>query len=691
MSGSYFDVGGDEQYQKVIEKAVEIKRKPITEKEKERDKEKLKISVIEGLTRDLGLLRQYARKLYGFNSVFREKVFQSASSQLSGSPGRNSSIGKDSLTVFSAAQQHRITSREIAENEEIPPGNFLIRSGGKEKSIEFPGGSVAAFERTLKKANEKDPLFDLSLIQKKKDCYVLVIHALAAGESGRLSLIEDTGGIMKKLELFTDERSPEKKNLFKSENLENKKNIITDERVITLEPGAAGVVKFSPVETLKNNGNLQLSAAWRTAEKTQKTASEEILITDFSMELGLTQRIGFEDLEFRSPMLDAFGKIHETDIAATNITPDLPAEPKQSACDPAFFKLAYRIENELKEYVYALPADFSNRAEGSVDALISFSDIAGSNSSESLEINSIMLFNRNDLFTLILDYPQLINETDSGDKWSPVHEITRPANAVFSYQGVRIEREENTISNLINDTVLTLHDTLSTGENEAGTPIEFSIERNFTAISDSIVNLIGQFNIVTEKLNRLQSAADPEPGTKEEEKDLFGLFRNETLFRMFRDKMHQSINTPYETSKPEVMRLLKQAGMSAVFTLGNVNDLNNGKIEVNEEMYKAAINTMPELTSELFGFSTGGDGIINSGFAWALGELVQNYTMRGAFFDTIKAACQRKIEQLEKSIADDEKKLESYKQKLARDGIEIKQAQEEFERMSKWLDKSVPK
>lgn len=191
---------------------------------------------------------------------------------------------------------------------------------------------------------------------------------------------------------------------------------------------------------------------------------------------------------------------------------------------------------------------------------------------------------------------------EQGLKLNDANEI-EAENATFTINGMETTRRSNTFE--VNGMNITLHETF------ANRDVSLNVKRDTEKISETIMSFVNEYNELLELINGKTSQEffrDYPPLTDEErrelsereaelwdEKAMSGLLRNDSMLRSgmnnFRQQMYGQVMGGMDTQ----IRQLAQIGIT---TTSNFRD--GGKLEVNEDRLRAAIESDAEGVFQLF-------------------------------------------------------------------------------------------
>ncbi|WP_034815958.1 flagellar filament capping protein FliD [Exiguobacterium alkaliphilum] len=182
-------------------------------------------------------------------------------------------------------------------------------------------------------------------------------------------------------------------------------------------------------------------------------------------------------------------------------------------------------------------------------------------------------------------------------------------NAQFKVNGIDVERATNTVT--IDNMTLTLKSRFPTPDNPTAGPVTLSAATDTQKIFDNIKGFVDKYNETIDLMNKkvreerfrsfapLTKAQRDELSEDEikkwEEKAMSGMLKGDTILRSAMDSLRGKWSGTSSATNDAEMRQLFQIGLStgADFT-------NGGKIELNEEKLKAAIEKDPEQVYQLF-------------------------------------------------------------------------------------------
>jgi len=665
----------------ILEKVKDVRYEVVEEREEEKDEIKLKNRVLDELKDELSQLEKYAQKLYGYDSVFKLKKFSSAAERyLAGSARQNAALGEYALKIIQIAAKHKIASRTTGRQEKIPAGSFKIGVGERELSFDFRGGNIYALAELFNRENLQD-IIRAAVVKKSKSQLVLILEAQQTGSDNKLRLLEDSDGILKFLDLFGKPPPPAPEYIVSPAKADKDKNIEARKDYFILNSGASYEPDTGSGIELDKKSFISGEISWSPLtdiDPEQKqpplTVNEDKLISPQDSIMAEEPGLIFKDKALESfPGAGPAGKAEGEE----------EKEPSVKESDDTFLKIYFVKNGRLVTKKIGIGSDFTLTNSGKKNFNIGLKDLRPGANERVLTIDKLKFINNNTGVVYRIKYPQLIKKDQAEQKSVQAkHELTPALDALFDYKGVRVRRKKNTVDDLLDGVTLNL-------KRPSPDKVEFEVERDMEAVQNSIVNYIGQYNLIMELLNivlaRSKSQADK---VDEKEKKKFTIFRNEFAIKALREKMIKIMSSSFPTSDRETLSMLVQIGIESVFSVGGYDDLNQWKKQLKEPVFKDAMQKMPQLVQELFSYDNDGDNLPDSGCAYELKKIIKSYTSRGGVLALQKQANNRKIKEVDRRIAKEEKKIDSFLNKLEKDLISARAAKREMKRMMEYFEQT---
>ena len=666
MPSPFLDIDKEKGYGELIEKLVEARRAPIETLERNKEKERLKITFFDEISKDFSDLRNYARRLYGVNSVFRKLKFDSDQpSTLEGSAFGIGLEGEYAVRIKEIAKAHRIASRSVSPSLSLPAGIIRLRVGEQDIVLNFKGGTLRDLERLFFNSAYRSHL-DMAVVRQNKKNAIVILSAAKTGKKNIIHLIEDESGLFTtSLGLFTL-REIEHFDLFQTQPDPQSGEESAGEELLQLPPGESRVYENLDVP-FPSDHVLVFEARWQKLSP-ERLESRQV---DWSMRFQEIQRIEFGDLSFESFSLLPFPSgetVRQKESVKTNAGEGAPL----------FLVLEGEGDGEAVTRSVLLPEGALTQEKGEEIYRLALESPASSR--KKLRWMAARFTNTSQTHDYFITSP-VLKSVDSESRYRPAKEIDSAKDTILSYKGVDVERDSNEVDDLIPGIRLKL---LQASEGE----IKFSVEPDEEAIFAEFARFLAQFNMCTEKMNIAFSSKRAPPDEEEDRQKRYGLFQGELTFRLLRDRFRNLLTRPYPTSQPQTLSILPQIGLSPVYVPGDPYHQDAGKLDLEEAKYLTTFRAYPRLVAELFGYTSGESLIINSGIAYEMSSLLRQYIGPAGIFRVNRETVERRIKDLDRDITKKKKELDTYRKKQEREFSQLQSAQDRLERMQKMLEKS---
>ncbi len=629
---------------KIIKGLVDAEKVRLTRMEKDRDALKSKKKVWQDLKRKLSLLEGDAKELYGFNNPFNEKIAKSSDeSVITATASRTALEETKKITVEQIATSDRFKSNSLSKDFHVPPGKYVFIVGKKKVAFNYTGGSLKDFSEKINKRGKN--LLRSTVIKDTPDTYVITIESLKTGRENRLKFEEKAvdfalkAGILERTET-TERDIPITKYTVQpwTKELTEKSYSLSDGNLTVNQTKELKIPVDPP---FKLNKNMVLSIEVKT-EKIPEKPKEKIKPPP-GPKLPESGEIEFEGIKIRNEPLKL-------------ILPQWkPPEEKKRVDD---MQVLF-IESNGKTYPL-------KKIEDSEDFKVYQFDVGKITD----RIDAIEIRNRNTHRRITIRNARIFDKTARG-KFKPLHPLNEAGNARLKIDGIEVERDSNTIDDLIPGVKITL-------QGKSDKPVELKVERDKEAIKNSIIKLVGHYNQVITEIDVVsskdESIIDEATYLSDEEKknlkDKLGSMIGDISIFQLKNKLQSIMMNPYKTEGGRDLSLLAQIGISTdTRKPGEVTTVDKtklrGYLEINEDKLDEAISDHPEWVKELFGYDTDGDLVVDSGIAYALDTQLKPYIDVGGII-AIRAGT------LDNQIKNKNRDIESYKQHLKDYEAELK-------------------
>ncbi len=619
----------------IVSKLMELERIPLERKQDELDKYENEKTVWQDISRNISKVEDAAKKLYGFENPFSERIAESSDEDvLTATVGRDAIEEQKTIKIINMAASDRFLSDSMDKDFDAPDGTYSFTIGEEEISFNFRGGSLS---RLADRINSRGrDLLHAQVIKDTPDTSVILIESTKEGLENRLIFNEGTAldfavsaGVLKRSDssMRNIALTPEEAGtLFK---LDEKNNLV-------LQPGAQGSIPVNP--SVKDNGKMVL----------------EITFTVNEMEQGEwtppTPPTGPDEL---TPGSISFKGIT---ISNSNSTVEMPQyqepEPPEVIDDFEVFSLVA----DGKETI--LPGFRKTSEEQTIT--INLRDAAGA-------ADAIKFFNKN-TFREISISDIKIYDPDARGEWEPARPVSTASDAKIKIDGIEVRRTSNTIDDLIPGVTLNIN-----GESDKAVKLDIKPDREL--IKDTIIEFVGNYNRLQAELGILVSndgglISEIDYFSDEEKKtarERLGLFQGDSTLNQMKSRLQYIMMEPYTTSAGDNLKLLSQIGIStnsSGFGGGINNSKLRGYIEINENDLDSALTENLVAVKELFGIDSDGDLVVDNGAAYKTQEYTKPYTGTGGIVAYRISSLDSRITRTERDIASYELKLEDKEAEL---------------------------
>ncbi|MEI8094998.1 MAG: flagellar filament capping protein FliD [Spirochaetales bacterium] len=535
-------------------------------------------------------VRDSAKVLYGFNTPFGSKVGTSGNEDaLTVSATRAASNGNYNVKVLASAANDRLLSGSLALDKQIPSGDYLFKIGDKEVALTFKGGKLSSFVDAI---NLKKPdLLKASLIKDTAETQILQLEAVPVGAKNSLSFQKAAESTLKDLGMIGSPAGFRK---------------VLLEKDTTVVPGASQTwAPESPISVaagteLRMTVKVQVAPAPAAAS----TNAKGFVLPD-------SPAVTYEGIT----------------ISGAAMKGDIPLPPP--AAPPPEVRsmkgLSVKVETgaltlpELPDsetatsYTYVFPAA----------TVLSSVDLANGNSARSITVSGISLVDPKVPSGLVATHP-----------------LSKASDAELDFEGIRVKRDSNAVSDLIPGVTLNL-------KGASDKPVSVKVEPDKKAIKDGIISFLASYNRLITDILVLTSIRDTNPAAspiiteasyltdaeKSKAEANLGRFQGDIALNQTKNGLQRILMNPYPTDGSP-FSLLAQIGIST--NAANTGDKVNvsklrGYLEVDEPKLDESIARDVDGVRKLFGNSTDGSLIVNTGAAFGVDELLKPATQLGGF------------------------------------------------------------
>jgi flagellar hook-associated protein 2 len=636
---------------KLIEGLMSVERLPKERTERNIGALETQKGYWQEIGRRISSLRDGARSLYSFQNPFTERVARSADDQvITAAATREAGEREYHFTVKQVAQADRFLSRPLEDSFRVDPGTYAFSVGENEISFDFRGGTLKEFTDLINRRGQGR--LGASLIAVERGAKALLIESKVTGAKNRLGFSGDSEKLAYSTGMAERLNDSRREVPFQEDTL----TYISDRQYINLEESlsvyAGGAVSV-PV-----NPGVQARAPWVIQFETLTSLLPEDAWTEPPPPPG--------------PEIPPAGEVSyggvtiENDPASTPLPSWTPPSPPRRVDDLSMLSLVFSDGSKV-------PLPPVNDSPGFVTTRYDLDGIAGGRVLRALEIN-----NGNTHRDLSIRNVQIFNPEALGG-FRPRNPVSTAQDALITMEGIEIQRDTNTIDDLIPGVTLNVRGISSR-------PVNLGIEPDRESVKDSIITLVGNYNRLMAEMNVLTRTdariLDELSYLSEEERQTMrgrlGAFSGDTVLNQFKNSMQRAASMPYRTSGEEQdYILLAQIGISTDARragLGGGYDPARlrGYLEIDEKVLDAALETKLPMIQQLFGYDTDGDLIVDSGLGLTIENLSRPYVESGGFISLKTGA-------LDSRISQDRRRIETMDRQLAAREAQLKMQYSQME------------
>jgi flagellar hook-associated protein 2 len=584
----------------MVKQLVELEKKPIKRWEMENVYSKAQMEAWAEVRKRTSDLQTKTRNLTTFTSpLATKKLVPSVEGVLSGEATRGAKAGKKSIEILELASKHQISGRHADLNKKIKEGKFTIVSGKEKIELEFQGGSLTDLANLIK--NSAASVANTHLVRVNSEEGIISLTAVKSGKKNQLKFM-DPDGILNMGGLVGEYTPPPE----------------AEKIAINLDPGS---MEAYETENFENN----LQPEWKPLKE----------------ETGL--------------------KIH----SATAFAFPLPAiSPKEQD------KLKFEITGETKPPRLDIVVYFKGEGESEERfrnaSLYPVDDSYEWLVSESIyekTITKLVLKNSGDKAFSIVSVA-LVSEPE----WlgaEPANIIAEATDAVFKIDGIEIRRDKNEdINDVLESVSFNFHKITEE-------PITFDIEPDTKKGKDLIVEFVQSYNELL-KLSKEATFVDRDGKLKDkdftsdrdrkanidkdfwENKENTGLLAGDNSILRLTSGMKTIISGAYPNKQERGYKTLAEIGISTGGIGSNWEKIQDGMLQIDDELLSKALNENPEAVKELFAADLNNDAITDEGVGYRLVEHLKPYNQFAGGLIT------GKVKFLEEKISDNKKKIKNH-------------------------------
>lgn len=584
----------------MVKQLVELEKKPIKRWEMEIVYSNAQIETWNEMRKRTSDLQSKTRNLTTFTSpLATKKIIPSVEGVLSGEATRGAKAGKKSIEILELASKHQISGKHTDINKEIPAGKFAVLSGKEKIELEFPGGDLNDLSKLIK--NSAASIASTHMVRVNSEEGIISLTSVKSGKKNQLKFM-DPDGILSAAGLVGEYTPPPEPSI----------------QSITLNPS-----QVEEHESEKYENNLQPE---------YKPVQDEAGLKMNSL------------TAFRFPVSGIVPKENDS------LRFQLAGEDKPPRLDVGVFFQEEGDEEERFRNSSLYPGEDGYEWE-LTGALIG------------KKITKVLLVNSGDS-PIVLSKLELV----SPPEWEgaePANVIAEAQDAVFKVDGIEITRESNeNINDVLESISLNLHKTTEE-------PITFEIEPETDKGKEMIQEFVKSYNELLKftkeatfvdrdgRITQKDFASDTDRSANIDKdfwkkKEKTGLLAGDNSVLRLTSGLKTILSGAYPNKQERGYKTLAEIGVSTGRIGSNWEKIQEGMLQIDEELLSKALNENPEAVKELFAADLNRDAITDEGVGYRIVEHLKPYNQFAGGMIT------GKVKFLEEKIADNKKKIKNH-------------------------------
>ncbi len=647
----------------MINKIMKYESAPVDRMKGNVDQYKKEKSVWNELGTKLGQVQDSARKLFGFQNPFNDRIANSSNDAvLTATATRQAQEHTNSVVVQQLAQADKFLSKDLPLDYRVPAGTYSFRVGDTEKSFSFRGGKLAEFADAVNR--NAASIVHASVVRNTVSTQVLVIEALKTGAKNRLTFQKDAeslavdAGVIERVQNNSREVNISGSSVAAWNQPLNDMNISVSDGTVTLPPGTELSLPVNPPITF--SGKMVLSL--------------EISVKNLGGE-AYTPPSPPPGPSIPSPGSTSLGGVTIHGNASQVPLPQWkpPSPPKRVEDHQILFaqngdRVVSLPEVTDTDGFKQLTIPITDFVQG-MTAL----DIRNRNTERRVEVRNVRIYD-----------PQ------SRGNFRPSHAVSQAQDAKLSVDGVEAVRDSNTISDLVPGTTLELHSV-------SPAPVTLSVEPDRKTVKNSIIEFVGRYNQLLTTINIVNSKTPDvvdevtyfTPDEKKKAMDELGILQGDMTMSMLKSKLQDAMMSAYPTDLGRQLTLLAQIGISTNTSAPGTQAYDvsrlRGYLEINEQQLDTALKEhLPEI-KQLFGSDNNGDLAVDNGAAYKIDQLVSPYIQVGGIIAIRTQGLDTRIASTNKEIDALNRRLDQRRSDLKDQFARMQGAMGELQRQSQGL------
>ena len=641
--------GVNNQYEKLVEAIMKAERLPREKVATELEKYKGYLSFWQSLNQFSTQVRDVSRSFYSFNNPFNEHVaISSNESSITALATRDAKEQVAKIAVKQIASVDSFLSAEVSKDMKVEAGTYIFRVGEKTLELKWNGGNYKSFMQAINRRG-KD-FISVSEVKVTPKTTAILISSSLLGEKNKLSFDGDAlpwalkMGFLKKGEIgktileYSNVNIPQTSSTeLKLEKLPNTKDAELLEIVFSFQDIENEVAQNESLATVDKeaqgkNTSKDPEGVVPLFETVGSVSYKGIILKNNPSKV-------FDEGDASLVPQDETSNLENVEISeetdeSNSATNEPKVDEKTKAKDLNIFTLKF----ESGEFVRLTSVQDTKEKQVLHFPL-----------SDDKKVSSILLDNNND-FSLKIESVKIFTK-DLSEKYVPANPTSTAADAIISYQGIEMKRDNNKIDDVIPSVTLNLHAKTEKAE-------DITIKPDVELVKSSIIEFVAKYNRLMAEINILTTNKNEvieelsyfSDDEKTSALKRLGSFYGDTTLSSLKSNLQQRISNAYGVSEDLPIKLLVEMGISTNASSGQGIDASRlrGYLEIDEKLLEKALTENMEDVKNFFGYDADGDIIIDSGLAYSIYEYLNPYTQRGGIFLIVSRLYKTKLKLLKK-------------------------------------------
>ncbi|OHD56495.1 MAG: hypothetical protein A2Y33_15325 [Spirochaetes bacterium GWF1_51_8] len=640
-----------------IQKLLEVEKLPMVKLENENKDLKIEVEILKDFDLYVKDLDTKTADLYNYKSPFKEMLGSSTDPSIVEALADRNAMKKDyKVKVIQVAKPDAFMSESVTRYKTYSPGMFTIQIGKDIIPIQFYGGTIDQLAATLiEQAGDK---LEVRIIKDTADTSILYVSGKKTGAAYKISFSGDLRPLNELGMLVQGTAKVETKAVNFIRIISISTNIpLIDSKKLLLKPGTDAEIDIS---------------------------LDNVLISPTTI---MTYLVSIKDKTLPSAKSnDMFPKLPEDlmgNVVVSNLLNKVTVEGP--GLIPFFMEPEVTID-VVSNFTRIMTVVFD---DGSI---LPINLTKGGKYTNNLvmqsgkHVSKIIFKNENTHREYTIEDLSFITILADGGI-QPKNSISKACDSIITIDGIKIVRDNNTITNVVNGVTFSL-------KRESPAEILITIDHDYELVKKSVMDWVDSYNKVMSYLSILTKPnLDKTPLYLRPDTELAnGIYQTESTFNNLKNKLRVVISGAYVTSLGGNLALLSQAG---IYTKkpgdGSLNteeweNVKAGLLKVDTAELEKSMKTKFDAFAELFGNDTDNDNIKDTGVA-IMAKTVLNFAVGTTGFvqDKIKKQAE-KMKNNDKEIAKIKIHLEEFEQQKREEFGKMNQAIIQSQSQQKWME-----